>query len=35
VTNASTAAREFRVEMLPSGTVKTVTYDGRQLEVMY
>jgi alpha-glucosidase/alpha-D-xyloside xylohydrolase len=35
VTNASTAAREFRVEMLPAGNVKTVTYDGHQLEVMY
>jgi alpha-glucosidase/alpha-D-xyloside xylohydrolase len=35
VTNASTAAREFRVEMLPAGTVKTVTYDGRHAEVTY
>jgi hypothetical protein len=35
VTNASTTAREFRVEMLPAGTVKTVTYDGRHLEVTY
>ena len=35
VTNASTAAREFRVEMLSAGTVKTVTYNGRQAEVTY
>jgi alpha-glucosidase/alpha-D-xyloside xylohydrolase len=35
VTNASTAAREFRVELLPAGTVKTVTYNGRQTEVTY
>jgi len=35
VTNASTAAREFRVEMLPAGTVKTVTYNGRLAEVKY
>jgi alpha-glucosidase/alpha-D-xyloside xylohydrolase len=35
VTNASTAAREFRVELLPAGTVKTVTYNGRQAEVTY
>ena len=35
VTNASTAAREFPVEMLPAGTVKTVTYNGRLAEVKY
>jgi hypothetical protein len=35
VTNESTAPREFRVEMLPAGTVKTVTYNGRQTEVAY
>jgi alpha-glucosidase/alpha-D-xyloside xylohydrolase len=33
VTNASMAAREFRVELLPAGTVKTVTYNGRLAEV--
>src|SRR5262245_45841273 len=32
-TNASTARREFKVELLPVGTVKTVTYNGRQAEV--
>jgi alpha-glucosidase (family GH31 glycosyl hydrolase) len=35
VTNVSFAPREFRVELLPAGTVKTVTYNGRQLEVTY
>jgi alpha-glucosidase/alpha-D-xyloside xylohydrolase len=35
VSNASTASREFRVEMLPAGIVKTVTYNGRQTEVTY
>jgi hypothetical protein len=35
VTNESTASREFQVEMLPAGTVKTVTYNGRQAEVTY
>ena len=35
VTNESTAAREFKVEMLPAGTVKTVTYNGRQAEVAF
>jgi alpha-glucosidase/alpha-D-xyloside xylohydrolase len=35
VTNASTAEREFRVELLPAGTVKTVTYNGRKAEVAY
>ena len=35
VTNESTAAREFKVEMLPAGTIKTVAYDGRQAEVTF
>jgi alpha-glucosidase/alpha-D-xyloside xylohydrolase len=35
VSNEPTAAREFRVEMLPAGTVKTVIYNGRQTEVRY
>ncbi len=35
VTNESTASREFKVEMLPAGTVKTVTYNGRQAEVTF
>jgi alpha-glucosidase/alpha-D-xyloside xylohydrolase len=35
VTNASAAAREFKVELLPAGTVKTVTYNGRQAEVSF
>jgi alpha-glucosidase (family GH31 glycosyl hydrolase) len=34
-TNESTASREFRVEMLPAGTVKTITYNGRQTEVTF
>ena len=34
-TNESTASREFKVEMLPVGTVKTITYNGRQAEVTY
>ena len=34
-TNESTASREFKVEMLPAGTVKTVTYNGRQAEVAF
>src|SRR5262245_39317488 len=33
VTNASAASRKFKVEVLPAGTVKTVTYNGRQAEV--
>jgi alpha-glucosidase (family GH31 glycosyl hydrolase) len=33
VTNESTAAREFKVLLLPAGTVKTVKYDGRRTEV--
>ena len=35
VTNESSAAREFKVEMLPAGTVKTITYNGRLAEVTY
>ncbi len=35
VTNESTATREFKVEMLPAGTVKMVTYNGRRAEVTY
>jgi alpha-glucosidase/alpha-D-xyloside xylohydrolase len=35
VTNDSPAPREFKVEMLPDGTVKTVTYNGRQAEVTF
>jgi alpha-glucosidase (family GH31 glycosyl hydrolase) len=35
VSNESTAAREFQVQMLPAGTVKKVTYNGRQAEVTY
>jgi alpha-glucosidase/alpha-D-xyloside xylohydrolase len=35
VTNESAARREFRVELLPTGTVKTVTYDGRRAEVTF
>jgi hypothetical protein len=35
MTNESTALREFKVEMLPAGTVKTVTYNGRQAEVTF
>jgi hypothetical protein len=35
VTNEATAARQFKVEMLPAGTVKTVTYDGRRAEVAF
>ena len=35
VTNESNAPREFKVEMLPAGTVKTVTYNGRQAEVAF
>jgi alpha-glucosidase/alpha-D-xyloside xylohydrolase len=35
VTNESAAAREFKVEMLPAGTVKTVTYNGRRAEVTF
>jgi alpha-glucosidase/alpha-D-xyloside xylohydrolase len=35
VSNESTAAREFKVELLPAGTVKTVTYNGRQAGVTF
>jgi alpha-D-xyloside xylohydrolase len=35
VTNESTASREFKVEMLPAGIKKTVTYNGRRAEVTY
>ena len=35
VTNESTASREFKIEMLPAGTVKTVTYNGRRADVAY
>jgi hypothetical protein len=35
VTNESTTPREFKVEMLPAGTVKTVSYNGRQAEVTF
>jgi hypothetical protein len=35
VTNEATAARQFKVEMLPAGTVTTVTYDGRRAEVAF
>ena len=35
VTNDSTAPRVFRVELLPAGTVITVTYNGRRAEVTF
>jgi alpha-glucosidase/alpha-D-xyloside xylohydrolase len=35
VTNESTAPRQFRVEMLPAGTVKKVTYNGHQSELTF
>jgi alpha-glucosidase (family GH31 glycosyl hydrolase) len=35
VTNESNSPREFQVEMLPAGTVKKVTYDGRRAEVTF
>jgi alpha-glucosidase/alpha-D-xyloside xylohydrolase len=35
VTNESTAGREFKVELLPAGTVKTVPYNGQQAEVEF
>jgi alpha-glucosidase/alpha-D-xyloside xylohydrolase len=35
VTNESTAPRVFRVELLPAGTVITVTYNGRRAEVTF
>jgi hypothetical protein len=35
VTNESTASRGFKVEMLPAGIVRTVSYNGRRAEVTY
>jgi alpha-glucosidase/alpha-D-xyloside xylohydrolase len=35
VTNASTAVRKFRVEILPARTIKTVTYNGHKAEVKF
>jgi alpha-glucosidase (family GH31 glycosyl hydrolase) len=35
VTNESTSSREFKVELLPAGTVKTVNYNGRLSEVAF
>jgi hypothetical protein len=35
VTNESTAPREFKVVVLPEGTAKTVTYNGRRAEVTF
>jgi alpha-glucosidase/alpha-D-xyloside xylohydrolase len=35
VTNESTAPREFKVQLLPAGTVKTVSYNGRPTEVPF
>lgn len=35
VTNESNAPREFKVELLPAGTVKTITYNGRQVDVKF
>ncbi len=35
VTNESTASREFKVELLPAGIKKTITYNGRRAEVTY
>ncbi len=35
VTNVSNVPREFKVELLPAGTVKTVTYNGCQAEVTF
>jgi alpha-glucosidase/alpha-D-xyloside xylohydrolase len=35
VTNESAAAREFKVEVLPAGTVKMVTYNGRHAELTF
>ena len=35
VINQSSATREFKVELLPLGTVKTVMYNGRLAEVMF
>jgi alpha-glucosidase/alpha-D-xyloside xylohydrolase len=35
VINESTAPREFKVEMLPAGTVKAITFDGRRAELTF
>jgi alpha-glucosidase (family GH31 glycosyl hydrolase) len=35
VTNESSMPREFKVEMLPAGTIKTVSYNGSQAEVTF
>jgi hypothetical protein len=35
VKNESAAAREFKVELLPAGTDKMVTYNGRHAEVTF
>jgi alpha-glucosidase/alpha-D-xyloside xylohydrolase len=35
VTNESIASRTFKVELLPQGTVKTVTYNGHRAEVPF
>jgi alpha-glucosidase/alpha-D-xyloside xylohydrolase len=35
LTNESTASREFKVVLLPAGTAKTVTYDGRHSELKF
>ena len=35
VANESTAPREFKVQLLPAGIVKTVTYDNRRAEVTF
>jgi alpha-glucosidase/alpha-D-xyloside xylohydrolase len=34
-TNESIASREFKVEILPAGIVKSVTYNGRRAEAAY
>jgi alpha-glucosidase/alpha-D-xyloside xylohydrolase len=33
--NATTAPRELKVELLPAGTLKTLTYDGRRAELAF
>jgi hypothetical protein len=35
VSSESMASREFRVEVVPAGAVKTVKYDGRRAEVTF
>jgi alpha-glucosidase (family GH31 glycosyl hydrolase) len=35
VKNESAAAREFKIEVLPAETVKTITYNGRHAEVRF